>query len=70
MWEVVAPSGGVADCTRQIVLMLTLPFQAWRRNYNGYNTCEQHKSPSLEPLFGLSTLGYCRKMVVQHGGLN
>ena len=25
---------------------------------------------NLEPVFGLSTLGYCRNMVVQHNGLH
>ena len=33
---------------------------ACRRIYDG-------KRHSLEPVFGLSFLGYCRNMVVQHG---
>lgn len=27
------------------------------------------RRPSLDPVFGLSHLGYCRNIVVQHGGL-
>ena len=42
-----------------------LPFQACRRTYDGHEKCE---SPSLEPVFGLSVLGYCRNMAMQHGG--
>ncbi len=28
------------------------------------------KRPSLEPVFGLSILGYCRNIAAQHGGLH
>lgn len=33
---------------------------------------KKHKKASLElvPVFSLSTVGYCRKMAVQHGGLS
>ncbi len=33
-------------------------------------TLEIRKRPSLEPVFGLSILGYCRNTVVQTGGLH
>ena len=32
-------------------------------------TLKDHERPSLEPVFGLSFLGYCRNMEVQHGSL-
>lgn len=30
----------------------------------------RRKKPFLEPVFGLSVLGHCRNMVVQHGDQN
>ena len=44
----------------------------WNPDINGRNwrecwrVCER---PTQEPVFGLSVLGYCSHMVVQHGGL-
>ena len=35
---------------------------------SSYGGCETHEWPSLEPMFGLSILGYYRNMVVEvHG---
>ena len=31
---------------------------------------QKHKWPYLEPLSGLCVLGYCRNMMLQHGGLS
>ena len=50
-----APSGAWA--------LISFPFQVCTRNWE---TC---KRPSLEPVFGLSILGYCSCMTVQHGSL-
>ena len=65
-----ASSGEVADCIQLNTPPLPLPSQACRRTYSGHETHEKHERPSLEPVFGLSILGYCRNMAVQHGGLH
>ena len=62
-------SGEVADCNQMNTPPLILPFQACRRTYGSSKTHKKGERPSLEPVFGLSVLGYCRNMAVQHGGL-
>lgn len=61
-------SGEVAGHTQLNLLSLTLPIQACMRTYSGHETHEKHKR-LLEPVFGLSNLGYCRNMAVEHDGL-
>lgn len=55
--HLVASSGEVPDCNQLITPRLTL-IQACRRTFVGNET--------LEPMFGLSVLGYNRNMAVQH----
>lgn len=46
-------SGEVAEYNQQNTPRLTLP-------YNGHLICEKHKRCSLEGVYDLSDLGYCR----------
>ncbi len=56
-------SGEVADLIPLKYPALTLPCQAGEHEVASQND----KMPSLEPVFGLSVLDYCRNMAVQHG---
>ncbi len=62
VWDLVASSGEVADCTGLNIPSLALPFAQCRTTYGGYKTCMKHERPYLKPLFGLSILGYCRNI--------
>ena len=53
----------------QIANTLLHPLKACRRTCVGHKTNEKHVRFSLEPVFSLSVLSYCRNMVVQHGSL-
>ena len=53
-----ASRGMFADCN---------PLKACRRNYGGQETFINHEKSYSEPVFGLSILGDCGNMAVQHG---
>ncbi len=47
-----------------------LPFQACKSLWRPWHSGKMWNTLSLEPLFGLSILGYCRNMAVQHDGVS
>ncbi len=53
--------------TNRIPLPSPHPLQACRRTYGGCHFNVKCERPSLEPVFGLSVLGYCRNMLCGRG---
>ena len=59
----------MASSGEQTTPRLTLPFQGCRRTRGGLQAMLKYLRPSLEPVFGLSILGYCINGLVQQSGL-
>ncbi len=67
MFDLLVYSSKSADCDRLNIPQLSFSVQACRKYYV---TRKQNKRPYLEPVFGLSILGCCRNIMVQHDRLS
>ena len=64
MLDIVPSAGVLTDCNQHVTpLASSSPIVLKKKKR------VKHERPSPEPVFGLSVLGYCRNMTVQHGRL-